>query len=143
MLLYHFSFLSAASTSHAISGTSLGSVCIVTAWSLSKILSRTLLFVPDLILFISLPCLSSRLIRFFPRLCVLLLDASIVSRISSKLCFRISSFALWSYISPHILVLFSIISLRFFIRALMLFLGFSVSWFVLLWHFVGSFQSCS
>ena len=36
-----FIFLSAASTSHAIiGGTSLGSVCIVTAWSLSNNSSR-------------------------------------------------------------------------------------------------------
>ena len=48
---------------------------------------------------ISLPCLfCSVIIRFLPRLCVLLiffklLDASIVSRISSKLRFRISSLA--------------------------------------------------
>ena len=79
---------------------------------------------------ISLPCLSSVIIRFFPRLCVLLtffklLDASIVSWISSKLCFRISSFAFFFtvlHISTYYLwslgVLFSIISLRFFIRAL-------------------------
>ena len=80
---------------------------------------------------ISLPCLSSSvIIRFFPRLCVLLtffklLDASIVSRISSKLCFRISSFAFFFmvlHISTYSMwslgVLFSIISLRFFIRAL-------------------------
>ena len=44
-------------------------------------------------------------------------------------------------------VLFSIIYLRFFIRALVGddIVGFSVSWFVLLcsMHFVGSFQSCS
>ena len=80
---------------------------------------------------IYLPCLSSSvIIRFFPRLCVLLtffklLDASIVSRISSKLCFRISSFAFFFmvlHISIYSMwslgVLFSIISLRFFIRAL-------------------------
>ena len=80
---------------------------------------------------ISLPCLSrSVIIRFFPRLCVLLtffklLDASIVSRISSKLCFRISSFAFFVmvlHISTYYMwslgVLFSIISLRFFVRAL-------------------------
>ena len=80
---------------------------------------------------ISLPCLSSSvIIRFFPRLCVLLtffklLDASIVSRISSKLCFRISSFAFFFmvlHISTYYMwslgVLFSIIYLRFFVRAL-------------------------
>ena len=79
---------------------------------------------------ISLPCLSrSVIIRFFPRLCVLvtlfkLLDASIVFRISSNLCFRISSLAFFlrSYIFPYIMlslgVMFSFISLIFFIRAL-------------------------
>ena len=80
---------------------------------------------------ISLPCLSSSvIIRFFPRLCVLLtffklLDASIVSRIYSKLCFQISSlpfFFMVLHISTYSMwsleVLFSIISLRFFIRAL-------------------------
>ena len=79
---------------------------------------------------IYLPCLySSVIIRFFPRLCVLLtffklLDASIVSRISSKLCFRISSVAFFfmvlhisTYYMWSLWVLFSIISLRFFIRA--------------------------
>ena len=71
---------------------------------------------------ISLPCLSSSvIIRFFPRLCVLLtfyklLDASIVSRISSKLCFRMSSLAFFFtvlHISTYSMwslgVLFSII----------------------------------
>ena len=80
---------------------------------------------------ISLPCLSSSvIIRFFPSLCVLLtffklLDASIVSLISSKLCFRISSFAFFFmvlHISTYSMwslgVSFSIIYLRFFIRAL-------------------------
>ena len=79
---------------------------------------------------IFLPCLSSSvIIRFFPRRCVLLicfklLDASIVSRISSNLCFRISSLAFYGLTYLHIFyvvsggVLFSIISLRFFIRAL-------------------------
>ena len=80
---------------------------------------------------IYLPCFySSVIIRFFPRLVVLLtffklLYASIVSRISSKLCFRISSIAFFVMVL-HIStcsmwslgVLFSIISLRFFIRAL-------------------------
>ena len=48
---------------------------------------------------ISFPCLSSSVIIWFlPRMCVLLsfykiLDASIVSRISSMLCFRMSSLA--------------------------------------------------
>ena len=125
-------FLSADSTSHAIiGGTSSGSVCIVTAWSLSdnseynssiQVLSCS---------WISLPCLSrSVIIRVFPMLCVLLtlfklLDASIVSRISSKLCFRKSSIA-YSFMVLHIStysrwslrVLFSIISLHFFIRTL-------------------------
>ena len=59
---------------------------------------------------IYLPCLSSSvIIRFFPRRCVLLtffmlLDAPIVSRISSKLCVRISSFAFFFmvfHISTH------------------------------------------
>ena len=80
---------------------------------------------------INLPCLSSSvIIRFFPRLYVLLtffklLVASIVSRISSKLCFRLSSLAFFFmvlHISTYSMwslgVLFSIISLRFFIRAL-------------------------
>ena len=79
---------------------------------------------------IYLPCLSSSvIIRLFPRLCVLtffkLLVASIVSRISSKLCFRISSLAFFFmvlHISTYSMwslgVLFSIIYLRFFIRAL-------------------------
>ena len=81
---------------------------------------------------ISLPCLSSSvIIRGFPRLCVLLtffklLDSSIVSQILSKLCFRISSSFAFFFMVLHIStysmwslgVLFSIISLRFFIRAL-------------------------
>ena len=79
---------------------------------------------------ISLPCLSSSvIIRFLPRLCVLtffkLFDASIVSRISSKLCLRISSlpfFFMVLHISKYSMwslgVLFTIISLCFFIRAL-------------------------
>ena len=112
---------------------------------------------------ISLPCLSSSvIIRFFPRLCVLLtffklLDASIVSQISSKLCFRTSCFAFFfvvllvlhisTYSMWSLWVLISVISLRFFIRALVGddILGVSVSWFVLLcsMHFVGSFQPCS
>ena len=79
---------------------------------------------------ISLPCLSrSVIIQSLPRLCVLLtffklLDASIVSRISSKLCFRISSPA-FLFMVLHIstyskwsLEVFFSISLRFFIRAL-------------------------
>ena len=78
-----------------------------------------------------MPCLSSIvIIRFLPRLCVLLtlfklLDALIVSRISSKLCFRISSltffftvFHISTYSMWSLGVSFSIISLRFFIRAL-------------------------
>ena len=97
-----FIFLRAASTSHAIiGGTSSGSVCIVTAWSLSYN-SESNYSIRSMILscsWISLPCLSSSvIIRFVPRLCVLLtffklLDASIVSRISSKLCFWMSSLA--------------------------------------------------
>ena len=93
-------------TSHAIiGGASLGSVCIVTAWSLSYN-SEYNSSIRSMILscsWICLPCLSSSvIIRFFPRLGVLLtffklLDASIVSRISSKLCFRISSFAFFFY----------------------------------------------
>ena len=80
---------------------------------------------------ISLPCLSSSVvIRFFLRLCVLLtffklLDASIVSRSSSKLCFRISSLAFFfmvlhisTYYMGSMVVLLSIISLRFFVRTL-------------------------
>ena len=80
---------------------------------------------------ISLPCFSSSgIIRFFPRLCVLLtffklLVASIVSRMSSKLCFRISSLAFFCmvlHISTYSMwslgVLFSINYLRFFIGAL-------------------------
>ena len=95
-----FIFLSAVSTSHAIiCDTSSGSVCIVTAWSLSynsehnssiraMILSCSWTYMPGLS--------RSIIIRFLPRLCILLtffklLDASIVYRISSKLCFRISS----------------------------------------------------
>ena len=80
---------------------------------------------------IYLPCLSSSvIIRIFPRLCVLLtffklLDASIVSWISSKLCFRISPLAFFfmvlhisTYSKWSLGVLFSIISLRLVIRAL-------------------------
>ena len=81
---------------------------------------------------ISLPCLSSSvIIRVFFLACVFfltffkLLVASIVSRISSKLCFRISPpafFFMVLHISTYSMwslgVLFSIISLRFFIRAL-------------------------
>ena len=80
---------------------------------------------------ISLPCLTgSVIIRLLPRLCFLLtffklLDASILSCIPSKLYFRvfsltyfftalhISKYSMWS-----LGVLFSIISLRFFVRAL-------------------------
>ena len=80
---------------------------------------------------ISLPCLSnSVIIRFFPSQCVLLtffklLVASSVSRISYKLCFRISSLAFFFmvlHISTYYMwslgVLFSIIYLSFFIKAL-------------------------
>ena len=110
--IFHFPL--AASTSHAIiGGTSSGYVCIVTAWSLSYT-SEYNYSIHSMVLscsWISLPCLSSSVInRFFPRLCVLLtffklLDTSIVSRISSKLFFRISSLAslLWSYTYPHII----------------------------------------
>ena len=107
---------------------------------------------------ISLPCLSRNvIILFLPRLCVLtffrLLDASIVSRISSKLCFRISSLAFFFmvlHISTYCVwslgVLFSIISLRFFIRSLVGDDIFGVFLFPVLLcssHFAGSFQSWS
>ena len=80
---------------------------------------------------ISLPCLSSSvIIRCLPELCALLtffklLGVSIVSRISSKLCFRISSLTFFftvlhisTYSMCSLGVLFSIIYLRFFIRVL-------------------------
>ena len=77
------------------------------------ILSRILLFFPWSYLVLGSLCLVCPVelsSGFFPRLCVLLtffklLHASICSRISSKLCFRISSFAFFflSYICPHIL----------------------------------------
>ena len=119
-----FNFLSAASTSHAIiCGTSSGSVCYsLVAVTIS--LSRILLFVPRLLScsWISLPCLPrSVVIWCLPMLCVLLTFFQAL--------------------------LFSIISLSFFIRGHVgnVIFGFFVSWFVLLCssHFVGSFQSSS
>ena len=109
---------------------------------------------------ISLPCLSnSVIIRVFPRLCVLLtffklLDTSIVSRISSKLCFRISSFAFFYgltylhifYVVSGGLVLYHFSTLlhqnscrRCYFRGFRFIGLFCYDQM----HFVGSFQSCS
>ena len=108
---------------------------------------------------ISLPCLSSRvIIRVFSRLCVLLTFFRLLAQLF--LGFHLSCASgylpslsfLWSYISPHILCgLWGSRSLSFLyassseVLLAMIFSGFSVSWFVLLcsMHFVGLFQSCS
>ena len=106
-----FIFINAASTSHAIiGGTSSTSVCFVTAWTRSHN-SEYNSSIRSMILYCSriyLPVCQSAIIRVLPRLCVLLtllklLDSSIVYRISSKLCFRLSTLAfLFIYLLKHI-----------------------------------------